>query len=80
MPPGHLGRIGLDARRGALVGVAPSTLTADLSFAAAILSEVKGDRARIHSWSDVTQLARMSVGGFYPGSRRAERESGWFGG
>ncbi|MBY5400777.1 PIN domain-containing protein [Rhizobium leguminosarum] len=62
-----------------LVGVAPSTLTADLSFSAAILCEVRGDMMRRPSWDNVRELTYFGSGGFYPGSRRSERDDKWFG-
>lgn len=62
-----------------LIGVAPSTLSADLSFTAAILVQIKGDRVFRPRWRDVVKLAHFSIGGFYPGSRRQQRPDKWFG-
>jgi hypothetical protein len=62
-----------------LVGVAPSSMTADLSFAAALLCELDGARVRRPRLQEVVQLAHLSIGGFYPGSRHREREDKWFG-
>ncbi|PDT14250.1 hypothetical protein CO670_24050 [Rhizobium sp. J15] len=61
-----------------LVGVAPPTLTADLAFTAAILTEIKGDQVRRPLRQHVLELANMSIPGFYPGRRAAEREAKWF--
>ncbi len=61
-----------------LVGVAPPTLTADLTFTAAILTEVKGDRVRRPLRKHVLELVNMSIPGFYPGRRASERPAEWF--
>lgn len=62
----------------ALVGVAPPTLTADLTQAAAILTEIRGDQVRRPLRQHVLQLTNMAIPGFYPGRGRTERESEWF--
>ncbi|RUV70610.1 MAG: hypothetical protein EOR30_08445 [Mesorhizobium sp.] len=61
-----------------LVGVAPSTLTADLSFCAALLCDVKSDAVRRPTWSQAATLSHISAPGFYPGTRAKEREASWF--
>lgn len=61
-----------------LVGVAPSTLTADLSFAASLLCEVRGESCRRPRWEHVVELVRVGNPGFYPGRRVGERERKWF--
>lgn len=62
----------------ALVGVAPPTLTADLTQSAAILTEIKGNRVRRPLRQHVLQLTNMRIPGVYPGRGRAERPDEWF--
>ncbi len=61
-----------------LIGVAPPTLTADLAFTAATLTQVDGDRVGIPLRRNVLELANMSIPGFYPGRRLNERSQKWF--
>ncbi|TIL70345.1 MAG: PIN domain-containing protein [Mesorhizobium sp.] len=61
-----------------LIGVAPPTLTSDLTFTAAILTEIKGDMIRRPLLQHVLELANMSIPGFYPGRRASERLAKWF--
>lgn len=61
-----------------IVGVSPPVLTADLTLAAASLTEIKGDHVRRPRREHVLQLVNMSIPGFYPGRRVAEREAKWF--
>lgn len=61
-----------------IIGVAPSTLTADQSFIAALLCEVQDDRCRRPTWAQIHAMMRISIPGFYPGRRRSERKEEWF--
>jgi len=62
----------------ALVGVAPPTLTADLTQIASLLTEIKGDHVRRPLWQQVVQMLNVCIPGFYPGRGRAERPDEWF--
>jgi len=63
-----------------LVGVSPPTLTCDLTFLAATLTEIKGDQVRRPQWMHVLELNHVTIPGFYPGRRVDERPDGnrWF--
>jgi hypothetical protein len=59
-----------------LVGVAPSTLTADLAFLAALLVhyDAKAQMVRRPTLTQVRTFANVSVAFLYPGRRRGERD------
>lgn len=59
-----------------LVGVAPPTLTADLSFLAALLVEYDVERGRVRrpTLNQVRTFASVSVAFMHPGRRRKERD------
>jgi hypothetical protein len=60
-----------------LVGVAPPTLTADLSFLAALLVEYDVERGRVRrpTLNQVRTFASVSVAFMHPGRRRKERDN-----
>jgi hypothetical protein len=62
----------------ALIGVAPPTLTADLTLLASIMTEIKFGRIRRLSRQEVVELANTCIPGFYPGRGMAERATKWF--